>query len=573
MVASTIAQTIAQISPLAASTASSFPDFYVGGAGWSSPVAISKVAGGSKVATSLNAFGSYMQIYGSIFNLAGTLASKNAGEKRRNLDWNFQKILATKELDQINNQIEAAEIRIDIANNDLKNHERQIENAEQVNDFMVEKFTNKDLYNWMVSQISMLYFQSYQLAYDLAKRAERAYQRELGLANSNFIQFGHWDSLKKGLLCGEKLHLDLKRLLTAYDEQNKREFELTKHISIGMLDPVQLVRLKETGECDITIPETIFDMDTPGHFMRRIKSISLSLLCVTGPYTSVNCKLSLHKSEVRTKPDLAASALISEYGAIESIVTSNAQNDSGLFEVNFRDERYLPFEYAGVVSTWHIELPDQFRQFDYDSLLDGIMHMRYTARDGGDVFKADVEANLLAELRKNLTEENKSNGIGVLISAKSEFTNAWHAFLNPEDDQSEHILEIDFSQGVPYVLRDKIEIANMHMYFIPEDSSMYHGDPVPWSSLPFQLKNASDIDVATAGLEFTVVGVNSPLPPNIRIAVNMPPEKWKIIVNGTASPPNPDMWMEVSDQMHKHLNPDAVDDIVIAINYRLKDPI
>jgi hypothetical protein len=37
-------------------------------------------------------------------------------------------------------------------------------------------------------------------------------------------------------------------------------------------------------------------------------------------------------------------------GAIQSITTSSAQNDSGLFELNFRDEWYLPFEGAGAIS-------------------------------------------------------------------------------------------------------------------------------------------------------------------------------------------------------------------------------
>jgi hypothetical protein len=35
------------------------------------------------------------------------------------------------------------------------------------------------------------------------------------------------------------------------------------------------------------------------------------------------------------------------FSPIESIATSTGQNDSGLFELNFRDERYLPFEVQG----------------------------------------------------------------------------------------------------------------------------------------------------------------------------------------------------------------------------------
>jgi Tc toxin complex TcA C-terminal TcB-binding domain len=37
---------------------------------------------------------------------------------------------------------------------------------------MRSKFTSQQLYDWMVAQIAAVYFQSYQLAYDAAKRAQ-----------------------------------------------------------------------------------------------------------------------------------------------------------------------------------------------------------------------------------------------------------------------------------------------------------------------------------------------------------------------------------------------------------------
>jgi hypothetical protein len=65
------------------------------------------------------------------------------------------------------------------------------------------------------------------------------------------------------------------------------------------------------------------------------------------------------------------------FGSVQSIVTSSAQNDSGLFETNLRDERYLPFEYSGAISTWQLRLPADPRKsdpqaFDYAALADVI---------------------------------------------------------------------------------------------------------------------------------------------------------------------------------------------------------
>ena len=90
---------------------------------------------------------------------------------------------------------------------------------------------------------------------------------------------------------------------------------------------------------------------------------------------------------------------------IKAIATSNAQNDSGMFELNFRDERYLPFEAAGVISDWSLELFNDFngaegdfgrplRQFDYNTITDVIVHVRYTAREDAGTFKDEAIKHL-----------------------------------------------------------------------------------------------------------------------------------------------------------------------------------
>jgi hypothetical protein len=55
---------------------------------------------------------------------------------------------------------------------ELANHDLQITNAQAVDDFLHSKFTNQDLYDWIVGQIVGIYFQSY----DLAKKVEKNYR-------------------------------------------------------------------------------------------------------------------------------------------------------------------------------------------------------------------------------------------------------------------------------------------------------------------------------------------------------------------------------------------------------------
>src|SRR5205085_7134945 len=125
-------------------------------------------------------------------------ASILGGYARRFDDWNLQERVSRKEMAQIDKQIVGAEIRKESAESDLKDHELQIENSRKNADFMHAKFTNKELYDWMIGQISAVYFKSYQMAHDFAKKAERCYRFELGNDDS-FISYGYWDSMKKGL--------------------------------------------------------------------------------------------------------------------------------------------------------------------------------------------------------------------------------------------------------------------------------------------------------------------------------------------------------------------------------------
>src|SRR5262249_20100607 len=127
----------------------------------------------------------------------------------------------------------------------------------------------------------------------------RTFRFERGLTDSNFIQFGYWDSLRKGLQSGERLYLALKQMEQAYIDQNKREYEITKNVSLIRHDPLALIALKQTGKCEVLLPEAVFDADYPGHFVRRFKSVGLTIPCVVGPYTSINCTLTLLSNKTR----------------------------------------------------------------------------------------------------------------------------------------------------------------------------------------------------------------------------------------------------------------------------------
>ncbi len=90
----------------------------------------------------------------------------------------------------------------------------------------------------------------------------------------------------------------------AYFDQNRREHELVTRLSLRLDFPLAFLQLKATGACEIEIPEWRLDREYPGHYLRRIKTVSLTIPCVAGPYTGVHCKLTLLSSATRVEPTL-----------------------------------------------------------------------------------------------------------------------------------------------------------------------------------------------------------------------------------------------------------------------------
>lgn len=455
-------QLVANLSELGAGLAHFIPSF--GGQMQPFGVGVAITFGGEHVGAALSAAARGFQTISNKKSYESSNAAKKSGFFRQRQDWTLQANMAGYELMQIDKQIAATNIRIAIAAKELENHDNQVRQSEEVESFLRDKYTNQELYQWMEGQIRTVHYQAYQLSYDMAKKAEKAYRFETGETVTDFIQFGYWDGSHDGLMAGEQLALAIKQMEVAYMDTNKREYEITKHISLAQVSPLALINLKEKGICEVQLPEELFDMDFPGHYMRRLKSVAVSIPCVAGPYTSVSATLTLLQDKTRIRSvtgsqyaentDAGDDRFVSNFVSLQSIATSNAQNDSGVFELNFRDERYLPFEGAGAVSRWRLELPATFRQFDYDTISDVVLHVRYTAREGGGVLKAAALGNLDTYLQ-DAEEASRGEGLARLFSLRHEFSNEWYRFLHPVKGQPQSLLLTGLEERLPFYTRSR----------------------------------------------------------------------------------------------------------------------
>lgn len=549
---------------LAGAFGGSIPDFEYGVAGaFGSPFA-TILYGGSQGHRGLHSAGLVLGVLSQIEQQGATKAGIKGGYDRRKDDWKLQIELATTEIEQIDKQMVAAEIRLAISEKELENHDLQREQSKEVQVFMKDKYTSKELYTWMTGQVSGLYFQSYQLALDVARMSEQAFRYERAVETTSFVQFDHWDSLRKGLLAGEKLQRDLRRMEIAYIEQNKREYELTKQIPLSLLAPAELIRLRKNGVCDISIPEVLFDMDHPGQYLRRIKSVSITIPAITGPYSNVNAKLTLMSNRYRKNNELKGAAepyayagtdddrFVPNIAGIQSIATSRGQNDAGVFELNFQDERYLPFEGVGVVSSWVLELSSDFRQFDYDTIADVILTINYTAREGGDVFKNAVNLNIdagLNEFANQLIDDE--TGMQRVFSLRTHFPNALYELLQPGAIADEQSTSIKIKkEHFPHFLTNK----QLNLF---DDTYVAVRLKEGAALLP---TSTGELNVALQAVSGTAFGPGTTVMPltHSKIALTGSPiVNLSLLFGGT--------------DLATHLNQDNVEDIEIVMNYKVSN--
>lgn len=387
--------------------------------------------GGRQLGDSSGSWSKYFRVLAEMYSSIASQAGLEAGFARRRQGWEHQAELASRELEEIEKQIEIAKIRIDIAKQSKEVHEKAIEQQQEIYDFFKDKFSNLGLYTWLSTTLQRLYRDAYNNAYAMAKLAEQAYRFERGDDAAELIGPNHWEASKAGLMAGERLLIDLQNLERRFLETNYRSLEIDQSFSLTQIAPAALILLKETGECSFEIPEIFFDLFYPGHYKRKIKSARLTIPCITGPYTNVSATLSLVSSSLRKEPKPGPSYLLDvPRSRSVTIATSTAQNDAGVFELNFRDERYMPFEGAGAISSWHLSLPKNFRQFDYQTINDVIIHISYTAEQD-NTFRATVEdQNGAVEGAINFYLTETENSLPRVFSFRQEFSREFNRLIH-----------------------------------------------------------------------------------------------------------------------------------------------
>ncbi len=365
--------------------------------------------GGSRWGAVLRATASGMDA--SATGLSTSADSRTTSEqyRRRAQEWTIQRDAAEHEIEQNEAQQASLAIQLEAARLQKQYLEVQREQGQVQLEFLKTKFSNEALYNWMQGKLSALFYQLYDLAVSRCMKAQLGYQWETK-DTATFVQPGAWDSNHAGLLCGEALTLNLAQMETAYQDWDGSALEVSRTVSMAQAMEQDLTGSSFNAEVNgvltsgtsfgsthtlsiatdntslvatINLSPLKIKADYPDSVVgtdkiRRIKQVSVSLPALLGPYQDIQALLAYSGSGGGIHQSCTSTAI------------SHGINDSGQFQLNFNDDKYLPFEglpidgggSAGLTLTFPnaIGTGTDKQNTVLQTLSDIILHLNYTIR-------------------------------------------------------------------------------------------------------------------------------------------------------------------------------------------------
>ncbi|MEN2786779.1 neuraminidase-like domain-containing protein [Sphingomonas qilianensis] len=431
--------------------------------------------GGIQLGNSASKWAAALESATKVLEFGAQTSLTVAGYQRRAQDWQREIDQSVFDLAQTEAQILAAQTQIAGATRDLEIHQRTIAQAQDYSDFLLRKFDNYELFAWMAGRLSSLFYQTYRAALEATLAAQAAYQYELN-SDDVFVNFASWDERHSGLLSGETLNMALDQMDQAYVRSNTRRLEITKTVSLAQIAPTELLRLRSEGRCTIDLSEALYDFDFPGQYCRRIKTAEFSLVSTIEAESGfeIHATILQTRNQILVRADKAGLdymlggggdqplSVRSNWQANQVIAASASSLGSGLWELILGiDDRLYPFEGTGAVCSFDMAMPLATNRFDFSTIEDVAVTLRYSALDGGPIFRKQVETALAGPVFAGTA----------FLSLATAFEADWAAFMEDHGDPVAQVLtvEIDRTRLVPNLSDYLLDSVDLWITVDPDD--------------------------------------------------------------------------------------------------------
>ena len=367
-----------------------------------------------------------------------------ASQERRLDEWRLQSALSTHDVQIGTQQRTIALDHVAITEQEKVIADTRQSQARDTLEFLANRFTNVELFDWMAGVLGDVYQSLLQKAAATLNvaRSQLAFERQEEPPVS--VRADYWTAPtsnladttedRRGLTGSARLLADLYQLDQYAFETNRRKLAVTKTISLAQLAPAEFQQFRETGVMVFATPTELFDRDFPGHYLRLIRRVHVSVIALIPPVEGIKATLSnTGISRVVVGPGPFQTVTIRRDP--ESVALSIPIDATGVFETDNADSMYLPFEGSGLDTTWELRLPRPANRWDYLTLTDALVTYDYSCLQDFDYRQAVV-----SRLNPTVTAD-------LSFSLKNDFPDAWYDLNNADllDDEKRWVVSIPVS--------------------------------------------------------------------------------------------------------------------------------
>lgn len=424
--------------------------------------------------------------------------------------------------------------------------------------FLTNKFTNVELYEWMVDVLQDVYGYFLRQATAVAQLAQNQLAFESQGSVPVFIRKDYWqpsdDTLltgtsspdRRGLTGSARLLQDVYQLDQFAFETNTRKLQLAKTISLARLAPAEFQQFRRTGVLTFATPMALFDEEFPGHYLRLIKRVRTSVVALVPPNQGIRATLSNPGvSRVVIGGDSFQTVRLTRDP--ESVALTSPSNATGVFELDAQPELLLPFELSGVDSIWNLEMPKAANPFDYRTIADVLVTIEYTALSNGE-----YRHKVIQQLDRSVVASRS-------FSVRDQLPDQWYDLHNPQQAATPLGVQVHLAtEDLPPNL-DTITTVHLVLYVVFSES----GAQTPVRALLTFRPTGKNPGPLTGEAVSTAEGIISTRIGNAAAWVPMlngaPFGTWRLAFPETA-------------QMRKLFDNEAIADVVFVVTYTGRTP-
>ena len=359
-----------------------------------------------------------------------------AARQRRDEEWRLRSDLAEQDGRISAQGVKLAGDRLAIARQDMVIAEAQATQAAQMLAFLRNKFTSAEFYDWLAGVLAETYGFFLQLAAAAARQAELqlAFERQeapQGLLRADYWKLASSDGQRdrRGITGSARLLQDLYTLDQYAFSSERRLLNLTQSFSAERLMPVELEEFRRTGVLTFTTPMAWFDDGFPGHYLRLVKRVRVSIAALIPPSLGIRATLSNGGLSRVVTADPGYPTMVIRQDP-QSVALASPTAATGVFELDLQSELLFPFEGTGVDTSWLLEMPRAANLFDFDSLMDVVISIDYTA-----LSSLDLRERVIRTLPREAVGDR-------VISVRRDLPDVWYELANGEGSSAQITLPV-----------------------------------------------------------------------------------------------------------------------------------